>query len=373
MKINYFLAFIFLAHINNCFGQSNEGYTIEGHLLNLENRKVYLGNKGQGTNAGFKVKYFDSVLSKSGDFVFRGKLSEPNLYSIEIEGGRGWRPFVLENSHIIISGNADSLWLSRVSGSIEDSLYKQLAKLERPIILDMNAAGNNSSKYSAEKDTTLSKSYANLNQKYADDLARTEYAFGITHPTAFVNLLNAENIKRRLGADSARMFYNALTLQLRSHSRTADVRYALFDMDSNLLVNGPAPLFNQNDNKSRPVSLDEFKGSYVLLDFWASWCRPCRAENPTMKEAYHKYKKHNFQILGISLDVDRSKWLKAIKEDKLPWKQISDLNGGENKVAKLYGVGSIPMNFLLDPNGIIIAKNLRGKDLEKFLKTVIKK
>jgi thiol-disulfide isomerase/thioredoxin len=134
-----------------------------------------------------------------------------------------------------------------------------------------------------------------------------------------------------------------------------------------------APVFVQNDTTGTPVSLASFKGKYVLIDFWASWCIPCRKENPYVVKAYQQYKDKNFTVLGVSLDKadDKDKWIKAINTDGLNWTHVSSLDHMNNEVAKLYRVTSIPQNFLLNPEGKIIAKNLREEQLEEALKKFI--
>ncbi|MGI4806343.1 MAG: peroxiredoxin family protein, partial [Janthinobacterium lividum] len=135
-----------------------------------------------------------------------------------------------------------------------------------------------------------------------------------------------------------------------------------------------APDFTQNDPEGKPISLSSFKGKYVLLDFWASWCGPCRQENPNVVKVYNQYKNKNFTVLGVSLDRPNGKdaWLKAIKDDGLTWNHVSDLQFWNNQVAKLYSIQSIPGNFLIDPTGKIIAKDLRGEELEQKLAQLIK-
>lgn len=128
-----------------------------------------------------------------------------------------------------------------------------------------------------------------------------------------------------------------------------------------------APDFIQADPDGKEVSLKDFRGKYVLVDFWASWCGPCRQENPNVVQAYQKYKSKNFMVLGVSLDRDKPRWLQAISDDQLTWPHVSDLKFWQNEVAKLYKVSSIPQNYLLDPEGRIIGKNLRGAALEEFL------
>jgi peroxiredoxin len=127
--------------------------------------------------------------------------------------------------------------------------------------------------------------------------------------------------------------------------------------------------FTQNDTLGSPVMLSSFKGRYVLVDFWASWCGPCRAENPNVVKVFNKYKDRNFHIIGVSLDRpgQKERWMKAIHDDKLEWTQVSDLKFWDNEVAKQYGIKAIPQNLLLDPDGKIIAKNLRGEELDQKL------
>jgi peroxiredoxin len=137
-------------------------------------------------------------------------------------------------------------------------------------------------------------------------------------------------------------------------------------------IGQPAIDFSQPDAEGKNVYLTSYKGKYVLVDFWASWCGPCRAENPNVARAYSKYKDKGFDVLGVSLDDKKDKWEAAIQADNLPWTHVSDLKGWKNAAAEQYGIRAIPQNILVDPKGNIIAKNLRGDALEKKLEEVLK-
>ena len=189
------------------------------------------------------------------------------------------------------------------------------------------------------------------------------------NPNSYVSLMIIQELLQQAEDPSE---YSAMLKNLHPEIQNSEEGIALTNHIESLkitAIGSVAPNFTQNDPNDKPVSLSDFKGKYLLIDFWASWCGPCRKENPNVVKAYQKYKNENFEILGVSLDNPGNKeaWLNAIAKDQLTWAQVSDLNGWKNAVAVQYSIFSIPQNLLLNPDGVIIAKNLKGKELSAKL------
>lgn len=230
-------------------------------------------------------------------------------------------------------------------GTMNSPIYaKMQPKIDSLLVLSKQAKVNNTVAWVKAHPNSQINSYILI-----------QYTMGLSH------------VEGILPSDQLRSIFNALPDTVKKNSWGKDLQ----DQLNSLVVGGTAPDFAEVNPEGKLIKLSDFKGKYVLLDFWASWCKPCRAENPNVVDAYQKYKSRNFEILSVSLDVNKADWIKAIKHDGMPWNHVCDPHHSthwDSRVPKLYNVSLVPTNFLIDPNGVIIAKNLQGEELQQTLK-----
>ena len=352
---------------------AQKGYTINGKLSGLkEPAKVYLATMQNGA-----FKDTDSTEIKKGKFTFKGSLNEPALVILRvnnIESGKPGRQrdmvsMFLENSKITIRAK-DSIKNAAIKGSLVQNENKELEAAIRPLtntIIKLQKEFSGKPKDEAYKKAGDSVTYL------VSEIKNIRRKFVESHPDSYAALYAYHHfiLDSKFDPATVEPLFNQFTSGLRSTElgkRTAEKIEIGKRRQTGIMVTN----FTQNDLNDKPFTLSSLRGKYVLVDFWASWCVPCRAENPNVVKAYAELKDKNFEIVGVSLDQGKEAWEAAVKKDGLPWIHVSDLKGWKNEVAMLYGVNSVPQNLLIDPQGMIIGKNLRGEALTEKLKELIK-
>lgn len=329
-------------------------------------------------------RVLDSAEGKSGVFHFTGTADNPVKTEIVIDHtGKGLKGtdrtndmlvVYLEQAHIVVKGK-DSIRYATVKGSALNADY---ARYRAALAATDKAVKAVDAEYFAapdekRKDPAFMTGLQNKVKEIWVQRDTLKYDFIRSHPDSYFSL---EALKELAGSDinKAGPLFDHLSERVR-HTKEG-IAFGQWIHDTwAVSIGAVAPDFVQPDVDGQPVHLSDFKGKYVLLDFWASWCGPCRGENPNVVKAFSKYKDKNFTVLSVSLDQPGKKaaWLAAIKADSLTWTQVSDLQFWNNAAAKLYVIKAIPQNFLIDPSGKIIAKNLRGEALEKKLADIFVK
>lgn len=326
----------------------------------------------------------DSTTVENGSFQFKGNLADPSMAQLVFDhkgaglAGLGQDPDVLtlylEAGNIFLA-TTDSVKNSSVKGSklnAENTKYKTLVASQEKGILSSNAAYRLAP---AEKqnDQHFLDSLNNILSKYAAEERLIQSDYIKQNPDSYLSLILLMQLTQpTMDIALVEPLFKALSAELKKTYAGLELKKQISTANATS-IGAIAPDFTQNDVNDKPVKLSDFRGKYVLLDFWASWCGPCRAENPNVVKAYHQYKEKNFTVLGVSLDQPDKKqnWLDAIKADGLNWTQVSDLKFWENAVARQYDIRSIPQNYLIDPSGKIIATNLRGEELNKKLGSLL--
>jgi peroxiredoxin len=335
------------------------GYAITGTVHGMAEGKVYISHSIDNKDIT------DSTVMKNGKFLFTGTTPGPYLHFIRFENPRQVVAVFVENKPITITMDT-SFRDIRVTGSGSHQLYREFVDAYSGF---HQKAGVPNRKFQQATQTKDSVLYAEAKKEWdaigleADSMFTDFVRRHTASPVApyviidrFINYLNSAKIEecyKLLKPEALNSVYGKRVSQF----RLIQTRTAI----------GMKPSFTMADTTGKKISLGDFKGQYVLVDFWASWCGPCRKENPNIIKAYEKYHAKGFEVVAISLDDKRASWIKAIHTDGLPWIHLSDLNGWKSELATLYGITSIPASFLIDKEGKIIAKNLRGKALEAKL------
>lgn len=345
-------------------------FTIKGSIGKLNApAQAYLSYRDANGNV------LDSVVIKKGRFEFKGSTASPVMATLSIahqgEGmQRNMDAFTCYIDHGSIQVTAkDSVKNAQIkNSSINDAYrgYRQLLAPQEAVMKSLDARWANATA-EEKKGSVLRDSLMAVAAPVMEEKKKRQQEYIRQHPDSYFSLMALRDVAGNpIDYNSISPVFNGLTAAVKNTRTGIDFAKRL-NIAKATSVGAPAPDFTQNDMSGQPVSLSGLKGRYVLIDFWASWCGPCRGENPNVVKAYQQYKDKGFTILGVSLDQNKEAWLKAIDADKLTWTHVSDLKYWNNAVAQQYGIRSISANFLLDKDGKIIARDLRGEALEKKL------
>jgi peroxiredoxin len=334
-------------------------FTITGQVSGLpDNTAVCVTDVSNPTDT------LDHSAVKGGQFVLTGHVSEPNLYEVNFLAVKKKVPLFIGNDKINLSGTADDMKGIKATGSPSNDDFVEFQTLFNPYFARVNSVmGLANSPDGAKIKDSLFRVYKSLTDSIFITLDGFIQRKNTSYVSAFVLI-----VVNQLTED-------VMAQERRLHSLSAAVRQGYYAQylqkqldDAKIGAVGTEAIdFTQNDTAGHAVTLSSFKGKYVLVDFWASWCGPCRMENPNVLSTYRKFKDKNFTVLGVSLDKAKEPWVKAIKDDGLVWTQVSDLKYWYNEAAAKYHIQAIPQNLLVDPTGKIVGRNLRGPDLQARL------
>lgn len=368
-----------------CGQQAEKGtFNISVHLANAPLGPVFLEEL---TLKEVKIADTTSLKDASGKFTLKGTVPEQGLYRIRF-GNSKYIILALDAGDMKIEGDYENLDKINIKGSEASAALQQLMndanEKGQALTLEMRAVdslqnANTPDSILQAKVKTLQQKEADMQQSFISYAEKTPYPANAVFALSMVNdpsiLIQQKqvvsNVEKRFPENT---LVRSLSARLGEIEQQVNAGAGGGD-DENMTavkVGDVAPDFSLPDPSGKKVSLSSFRGKYVLVDFWASWCKPCRMENPNVVKAYQQYKNKNFTILGVSLDKKKEAWVEAIQADGLAWNHVSDLKFWDSMVVPLFGINGIPTNFLLDPQGKIIAANLRGPALEAKLKEVVK-
>ena len=363
---------LFTLSIISCNNLKDNEFLISGEAKGIENgKKVFVEIQDEN---GVIAK--DTGVIENGKFELKGSTDNIDLGFIRIENEKINLPIILEEGKIKINIVKDSLQKSTIEGTFNNDKFQKFNNESVAILEKVKKFEKENNpkmqKALAANDTVtvnkIKKEYKNF-QNDMNDYSKT---FIKNNPDAFISVLLLENFLMReyIPATEIKSFYDKLDKKLVNTKSAQNIKKTL-DLMLAVVVGKPAPKFSAKSPEGKLISLDESLGKVTIVDFWASWCAPCRKENPNVVALYNEYHSKGLNIIGVSLDQDATKWKDAIAKDNLSWIHVSNLKYWDEPIGKQYGISSIPATFILDAKGNIVAKDLRGDALRAKVKELL--
>jgi len=359
------IAFAILVACNN----KPEGYTIEGTISGdiKDSTQVFLkklDERRQPVN-------IDTALIKKGKFVFNGVANELELQFLFIDKVNGYIPFISENGEIEINAQKDSLTFAEIKGTVQNDFYSKYTS-KMSVLTNKYASINKDSRNAVNSgDTATAEALKDELDELIEEKTDFEINFIKEHPNALISafILQSALASKSLTQDEVSNMYDALAPEIKATKPGKSITEIL-EKDKATKIGVKAPNFSAPTPTGEKLALHDVLGKVTVIDFWAAWCKPCRAENPNVVKMYNKYHEKGLNILGVSFDKDANAWKKAIEDDGLTWNHVSNVQYFD-EIAKLYNIRAIPATYILDENGIIVAKNLRGAALEEKVASML--
>ncbi len=362
MKTLFYATAVILA-LASCNRGGSGGFQIAGSLRGdvADGTQVIL----RKSDAQFQTVDIDTATVTGGLFVFEGNVAEPELHYVYIEGLRGGIPLIVENGTISVNAHKDSLQLVAISGTPQNEAYSEYLEGARALAEQRTSINNDLRAAMMTQDSVMILALRDEFFELQDRMTNFEKEFAGEHPDALITALIVDRLLESGAVAIADIdnLYQGFSDTLKNSALGKSIGEKL-ETAKRTAIGAKAPDFSGPRPDGSELALRDALGKVTLVDFWAGWCRPCRAENPNIVAVYNKYKDKGFKVLGVSLDRNADEWKRAIADDGLVWEHVSHIAYFEDEIARLYNIRAIPASFVLDENGIIVAKDLRGPALE---------